>query len=244
MIINPISKGGKGLLPEIIVTAPSGSTLDLMQGSVVLQTYTLSSTETQHTFTVKSTGTYTVRGTSGSDTASVEVVVDAIGQFSCTIQQFNGLRLYWLGDECEDATGGWQWGYTQNYGSVEISKESDHVHMKVDTGNYSTYVHFIPYKQVDISNYTKFKAELSYTRGNIANTGYLIIGISSLPIDTGTNYRNSNNFDTQGVYTESIGSDGVIELDISLYDGSKTIFFVADSWDSYIDLNLYKLWLE
>lgn len=107
MIINPISKGGKSLLPEIIVTAPSGSTLDLMQGSVVLQTYTLSSTETQHIFVVKNTGTYTVRGTSGSDTASVEVVVDTIGQYSCTIEYFNGLKLYWYGDECEDVTGGW-----------------------------------------------------------------------------------------------------------------------------------------
>lgn len=86
MIINPISKGGKGLLPEIIVTAPSGSTLDLMQGGVVLQTYTLSSTETQHTFIVKNTGTYTVRGTSGSDTASVEVVVDVVGIYNISIR--------------------------------------------------------------------------------------------------------------------------------------------------------------
>lgn len=106
MIINPISKGGKGLLPEIIVTAPSGSTLDLIQNSVVLQTYTLSSTETQHTFAVKNTGTYTVRGTSGSDTASVEVVVDTIGQYSCTIVYSSILYLYNLGDECEDVTGG------------------------------------------------------------------------------------------------------------------------------------------
>lgn len=102
MVINPISKGGKGLLPEIIVTAPSGSTLDLIQNEVILQTYTLSSSETQYTFTVKNIGTYTVRGTNGSDTASVDVVVDTIGQYNCTIEYFNGLKLYWLGDECED----------------------------------------------------------------------------------------------------------------------------------------------
>lgn len=128
MIINPISKGGKGLLPEIIVTAPSGSTLDLMQGSVVLQTYALSSTETQHTFIVKSIGTYTVRGTSGSDSASVEVVVDVVGQYSCTIEYRSQLYLYNLGDECEDVSGGWHlfWNYDN---TATFKKNADHLYL-------------------------------------------------------------------------------------------------------------------
>ena len=161
MIINPISKGGKGLLPEIIVTAPSGSTLDLMQGSVVLQTYTLSSTETQHTFTVKNTGTYIVRGTSGSDTASVEVVVDTIGLYSCTIEYFNGLRLYWLGDECEDVTGGYvstQHTTPQGSGGT-FNKNTTSIYVKgtsaYSCGEYgcrtSNKIDFSPYKTLRIN---------------------------------------------------------------------------------------------
>lgn len=149
MIINPISTGGNGLLPEIIVTAPSGSALDLMQGSVVLQTYTLSSTETQHTFTVKNAGTYTVRGTSGSDTASVEVVVDSIGQYTATITfkvytQF----LYYYGDEYEDITGGIQWTYY--YRPASGQKYDDHLY---SSGSGSTTSNWRTTNRIDITNF-------------------------------------------------------------------------------------------
>ena len=149
MIINPISKGGKGLLPEIIVTAPSGSTLDLIQNSVVLQTYTLSSTETQHTFTVKNTGTYTVRGTSGSDTASVEVVVDVVGRYTATITfkvytQF----LYYYGDEYEDITGGIQWTYY--YAPASGQKYDDYLY---SSGSGSTTSNWRTTNRIDLTNF-------------------------------------------------------------------------------------------
>ena len=153
MIINPISKGGKGLLPEIIVTAPSGSTLDLMQGSVVLQTYTLSSTETQHTFTAKNTGTYTVRGTSGSDTASVEVVVDVIGQYYVHISN----KLIIIGDGYSD--------FTMNcanlsYGS--ITKNSDgSITMINNYPGYDSEVNFYTEETYSLKGYSKLCFTLS-----------------------------------------------------------------------------------
>ena len=81
MIINPINYGNNGLMPEIIVTAAAGSTLDLLQNGVVLKTYTLASTETQHTFVVKNVGEYTVKATKGTDAASRNVLVDIVMQY-------------------------------------------------------------------------------------------------------------------------------------------------------------------
>ena len=81
MIINPISYGSGGLMPEIIVTATAGSTLDLLQNGVILKTYTLSSTETQHTFVVKNVGEYIVKATKGANTTSRNVLVDIVMQY-------------------------------------------------------------------------------------------------------------------------------------------------------------------
>lgn len=89
MIINPISYGGSGLLPEIIVTAAAGSTLDLIQNGVVLKTYTLGSTETQHTFVVRNVGKYTVKSTLDDKTTSVSVTVDAIAQYNVSANFYN-----------------------------------------------------------------------------------------------------------------------------------------------------------
>lgn len=105
MILNPISKGGNGLLPEIIVTAPSGTILDLIQNGVILQTYTLGSEEAKYTFVVKNIGTYTIRGTNGNNIKNIDIVIDTIGRYECTIQY--KVYLYNNGDQCEDVTGGW-----------------------------------------------------------------------------------------------------------------------------------------
>ena len=105
MIINPINYGSGGLMPEIIVTAAAGSTLDLLQNGVVLKTYTLSSTETQYTFVVKNVGEYTVKSTLGDNTYSSNVLIETVGQYPVTIT--GKLYLYNYGDECESVTGGW-----------------------------------------------------------------------------------------------------------------------------------------
>ena len=81
MIINPINYGSGGLMPEIIVTATAGSTLDLIQNGVVLKTYTLGSTETQHTFVVKNVGEYIVKATKGANTTSRNILVDIVMQY-------------------------------------------------------------------------------------------------------------------------------------------------------------------
>lgn len=233
MIINPISKGGKGLLPEIIVTAPSGSTLDLMQGSVVLQTYTLSSTETQHTFTVKNTGTYTVRGTSGSDTASVEVVVDAIGQFSCTIEYSNELRLYWLGDECEDVTGGWDSnGYSQSGWSVNSgTKNTNNMYLQA-SGNDSSYISLLGTTNiVPLSNYTKLHIECKTS------------GLTNYPLQVLICASKTNIFSSEVLNVTLTNTDTQIAtLDISSIT-SNYLLFMCTAYASRYGY-VYKVWLE
>lgn len=224
MIINPISKGGNGLLPEIIVTAPSGSTLDLMQGSVVLQTYTLSSTETQHTFTVKNTGTYTVRGTSGSDTASVEVVVDVVGRYSCTISYFNGLKLYWLGDECEDVTGGWE-----HTGTGSLTKNSDNLQIHWASSRSAAWTA----KPFKIIGSTLYATSMQAGSGNEQNCS---VGLYASDKATVIAYLRPNvgAYSTKSVSIpeEYIGAEAYVELMGDFYSSS------------YGDVYMKALWLE
>lgn len=70
---------GGGLVPQIAVIAPANSTIDIMQGAVVLQTYTYGASETMHTFDVAS-GSYTVRATKGTDTKSESITVSGVSQ--------------------------------------------------------------------------------------------------------------------------------------------------------------------
>lgn len=85
MSISILNRGASGgLKPELVVTAPSGSKIDILQNNAVVATYTLGSSETKHTFTVK-VGTYTVRGTLDGMTKSEEVLIDTVGQYAVEI---------------------------------------------------------------------------------------------------------------------------------------------------------------
>lgn len=87
MSISILNRGGTsgGLKPELIVTAPSGSTIDLLQNWIIVATYTLGASETEHTFMVK-VGAYTVRKILGANTESVDIVIDAVGRYSTVFE--------------------------------------------------------------------------------------------------------------------------------------------------------------
>lgn len=123
-----VNRGGAfiGLKPELTVAAPAGSTIDLLQNGIVVATYTLKASETEHTFAVK-IGTYTVRGTLGSKTDSVDAVIDTVGQYAVKLEYV--LWLYHEGDECEEVTGGWEF---TNGGGGSLTKNSDHMILSHD----------------------------------------------------------------------------------------------------------------
>ncbi len=82
MSISILNRGASGgLKPELTVTAPSGSTIDLLQNGIIVETYTLGTNETRHTFVAK-VGTYIVRRTLDTNTAEIEVLIDVVGQYS------------------------------------------------------------------------------------------------------------------------------------------------------------------
>lgn len=247
MIINPISKGGKGLLPEIIVTAPSGSTLDLMQGSVVLQTYTLSSTETQHTFTVKNTGTYTVRGTSGSDTASVEVVVDVIGRYECTIAYSSILYLYNLGDECEDVTGGWNFYKYSTYSKVTYEKQSDCIYACTTgtaNGDSNHHVNIYPINDIDYSKYSKVCVELSTENGGY--TPNVTVLFSTVPTSAWAGITSQSDI---YVSAKDMTGSQTVEISCDLYQSGKLVILspigaYGSGNSGYAKAWIKRIWLE
>lgn len=104
MIINPINYGSGGLMPEIIVTATAGSTLDLLQNGVVLKTYTLGSTETQYTFVVKNVGEYIVKATKGTNTTSKNVLVDIVMQYHIELSL---AKIYGISRDITNSSPAW-----------------------------------------------------------------------------------------------------------------------------------------
>lgn len=81
MSISILNRGASGgLKPELSVTAPAGSTIDLLQNGIIVNTWTLDEDKTEHTFVVR-IGTYTARATLGGKSKSVAVVIDRVAQF-------------------------------------------------------------------------------------------------------------------------------------------------------------------
>lgn len=105
MIINPINYGNNGLMPEIIVTADEGSTLTLIQNDVILKTYILGSTKTQHTFVVKNVGEYTVRATKGTDATSRNVLVDIVMQYHIKL---SFISIYGISRDIINSSPAWE----------------------------------------------------------------------------------------------------------------------------------------
>ena len=125
--------GGGGPKPEIHVTAKAGALLNLHYkgSSIILQSYQLGESETQHTFVVRVSETAYV-AEDVTNGASVEVLVDVVAVFDVQIEY----PVYILKPktDCTDVTGGWTytsstWGWTT---------DSDGITTMTRNGNYNT----------------------------------------------------------------------------------------------------------
>ena len=229
MIINPISYGGSGLLPEIIVTAAAGSTLDLLQNGVVLKTYTLGSTETQHTFVVKNVGEYTVKSTLGDNTYSSNVLIETVGQYPVTIT--GKLYLYNLGDECESITGGWFKNYYGNGSSGTAQKNDRSMTVRGANNSNGAECGVMTKNSIDFSKYMLLNVEVN----NLTDVtiGSIVIELRSskeVPLN-GTRYLNT-----------IVKSNGVAVIDISSINNICYIDLVG--YYSSRGGDIYKVWLE
>lgn len=207
--------GGGGLKPEIRVTAKAGALLNLhyKDSSIILQSYQMGSEETRHTFVVNvSETTYVVEDATNS--ASVEVLVDAVAVFDVGIQY--RLYLYKDGDECADITGGYDEGkyaysssysckgtWTKNADTLSASKPGyPYCYVQTfnnyfDASKYSkmciegTYNGVTTTVSRDISDLTgNLYAMIIYLQ-NTTTTGWVALGVASQKnnFSTGATYR-------------------------------------------------------
>ena len=83
-----------GFQPQIVVTAPTGSTVTATQGSKV---YTASESSGTWTFKVEDYGTYTITATKGTLTATGEVIVEAVQQYAVELKYIGIYGVQWDG---------------------------------------------------------------------------------------------------------------------------------------------------
>lgn len=126
----------------------------------IVDTYTLGENETEHTFTVD-LGTYTVTGTLGEKSKSVDVVIDTVGQYSVQIDY--KLWLYREGDECEDVTGG--------YSKVPIGTTTTNAAATKEAGRWYLdesmyYPNLISNNKINVTPYSKIYADIESTKSN------------------------------------------------------------------------------
>lgn len=82
---SPVMLGG-GMNPQIIVTAPTGSTVTAALGG---KTYTAQEQNGKWTINVRGYGTYTVTATLGGQKATTTVVVNTVKQYPVTLAYFS-----------------------------------------------------------------------------------------------------------------------------------------------------------
>ena len=87
--------------PQIIVTAPTGSTVIATLGS---KTYTAAESAGTWTFDVDEYGVYTVTATLGADTASTEVEVNVVKQYAVDLAYFHIYGVEWDGTSSQALT--------------------------------------------------------------------------------------------------------------------------------------------
>lgn len=246
MSISILNRGASGgLKPELTVTAPSGSTIDLLQNGIIVATYTLGASETEHTFIVK-VGTYTVRGTLGADTKSVDVTIDTVGQYAAKIEY--KLWLYRAGDECEDVTGGWNLQTNAYYGAQgtnSSTKTADHLAISVARNSSSSHSYIGGFGTNNLINrgtYTKLCFDFTLPSAN--NNYYGVVGMNATTVASygAEGYGGPYKRTEKKLYTERT----VLEFDISSMTASGYVYavgHVVGEW-SNVTFNVYNLWLE
>ena len=225
--------GGGGLKPEITVTAKAGALLNLhyKDSSIILQSYQLGAEETTHTFVVNVSETaYVVEDV--TDGKSVEVLVDAVAQYSVEIKY---VRWVYNGDdggnEFPDFTGGLgTWAYTNTGCTTTITKEENRIYCYSNGANAQQGIY--TKSTIDISGYSKLCAEFLIASGINNNYAGFRMGLK-----TSTGIQ-----DAYAVASDwaNIGTT-YLEMDISSYTGN---YYIAAHMTYVANGYIYKIWLE
>ena len=171
MIINPIIQSGGGLKSQIVVTAPTGSTVTCTTpGGIVIQGLEVSGTWTFSD--LPGFGTYTITASLGSQSETESVVVDKVAEYRVAITY--RLYLYNLGDECTDVTSGWEFSveqsnsntwdyYVSQQGTRTKKKNADNIELSLNSTSSGQYASLISAKtihKISFAGYNKLLLEV------------------------------------------------------------------------------------
>ena len=230
--------GGGGLKPEIIVTAKAGALLNLYykDSSIILQSYQLGESDTQHTFVVSVSETaYVVEDATNGK--SVEVLVDAVAVFEAEIPYT--LYLYRDGDECEAVTGEWtyaKFAASSSYNDYNFTKKSDRMLTRYYNDNSSLAA--FTNNPINLSGYTKLCVEMDISA---CYRTYCSRFFGAATTKTMSNIKTV----TGAVYqygkseTGSTKSKEILNIDISSTDSLYVYAGICQG-----EGNVYKVWLE
>lgn len=251
MSVSVLNRGASGgLKPELTITAPAGSTIDIMQDGIIVSTYTLRDGEVRRTVRLN-IGSYTVRGTLGTKVESVDVSLDSVGQFH--IEIVYKLWLYREGDECEEVSGGWASPSVKSAYAFDCKNTSDatrsvvknadnlQVEMSLATNTGSAYAcaSFWAINQIDITEFSKVKYDIHVISG--------ACGIGVMPTDplVETVYIMSSGVIGKGPTNE--GERLIVELDVSELSGKYSVGLFVDHYTTGKTSKggkVYNIWLE
>ena len=231
-----------GLKPQIIVTAPVGSTVTCTTpGGVVL-----TATEVSGTWTfvnLPGLGTYTIDASLGIESKMESVVVDKVTIYNINIKY--ELYLYHLGNECTSITGGWRNSYypwtadwLTLYGLDTLTRKQTSM---VLTSNGSTSSGATaPQNKIDVTNFSTLTVHVTenVVAGNY-NNFYITLS------NTLTRADNVPGVDVKFI-EYSHGETGDLTLDISDISGEYyiTLQHYKQVTSSVSKVEFDKIWLE
>lgn len=185
-------------------------------------------------------GECTVTATNGRKTVTEKILIDVFAQYEIEMSYI--LKLYWLGDMCEEVTGGWE---TCKMGSAaSISPQTDYMDFSL-----SNYIgaqqeqhtgHIETQNPIDVTDYSSIKLEgIDFYNGGGSSEPYCSVIIRNIKdLDTSDGVQ-----ETKYEYKTS-GAGSVAEFSISgdISNLSGDMYFIMKNY--YASFKVKKLWLE
>jgi hypothetical protein len=225
----------------ISVKYPSGSTCTCSDGSTTL---TALDTSGSYIFTVRRTGSWTIKSTNGEKSASKVVSITSDGQ-SASVELFYATYLCNKGDQCTSVTGGYTAVAKKAASSAShtgapaiIDNASSMTIQPQKTSSPGQYVGGIvkTTNKIDCKNYSKlvFKGAVSG----------VVDGFNSAAISIWTEIGSDNQTENRVKHQKLYNDSTTVTVDISDLTSSYYIGFGFDSQNSQIEVNVSELYLE
>lgn len=226
---------GSSAFAVIAVTYPAGSTCTCTCGSKVLRA---KDTSGSYLFLIPEAGTWTVRCTDGTDTASTAKSITKQYQVEKVELSY---RYYLLKDGVQNtdaAAGAWTWIGYSNKGSITCANGKMLVQMSMDYGGSENLYTGAAYhkNKVNVANYSKLKCTVTAV-SNVGGTSYCPkIGLTS---DALSGYADISADPTLAASVNA--SVGTLSIDISALNGAYYVVVQVPGNDS---VTVSNIWLE